>query len=104
MQTVSDDSFASEVLASDKPVLVDFWAEWCGPCKPLAVTLGEISEEMGEHITIAKLNMDENPQAPSTYGVRSAPTMMIFRNGEVVASLVGLQSKSKLVNWIKGAI
>ncbi|MCI4665327.1 MAG: thioredoxin TrxA [Neomegalonema sp.] len=97
---ISDASFEDDVLKSDKPVVVDFWAEWCGPCRTIAPALEEIATEMKEDVTIAKLNIDENPNAPSKYGVRGIPTLMLFKNGEVVATQVGAANKSKLADWI----
>jgi thioredoxin 1 len=101
--TVSDASFDTDVLSADELVLVDFWAEWCGPCKQIAPTLEEIASEMGGKVKIAKLNIDENPQVPSKYGVRAIPTLMLFKNGEVAGTQVGVQPKSRLVDWIKQA-
>ena len=101
---VSDDSFDSEVLKASGPVLVDFWAEWCGPCKQIGPSLEEISEEMGDKITVMKVNIDENPMTPSKYGVRGIPTLMLFKDGEVAATKVGALPKGKLVEWIQSAV
>ena len=96
----TDADFAADVLASDLPVLVDFWAEWCGPCKAIGPALEEISEAMGDKVTIAKLNIDENPSTPQTYHVRGIPTLLIFRNGEVAAEKIGAMPKSALEQWL----
>jgi len=101
---VSDDSFDADVLKSDKPVLVDFWAEWCGPCKQIAPALDEISASMGEKLTIAKINIDENPTTPTKFGVRGIPTLMLFKGGEVAATKIGAMPKNKLVEWIESVI
>jgi thioredoxin 1 len=101
---VSDDSFASDVLAAKGTVLVDFWAEWCGPCKQIGPSLEEISNEMADKITVAKINIDENPMTPSKYGVRGIPTLMLFKDGEVAATKVGALPKGKLVEWIQSSI
>jgi thioredoxin 1 len=103
-KAVTDSSFASDVLQSDKPVLVDFWAEWCGPCKMIGPSLEEISEELGEQVTIAKLNIDENPDAPGRYGVRGIPTMILFKNGAPAATKVGAAPKSQLKGWLQGEL
>ncbi|MEM6681209.1 MAG: thioredoxin TrxA [Pseudomonadota bacterium] len=102
--TISDDSFESDVLKSDTPVVVDFWAEWCGPCRQIAPALEEIASEMGDQVKIAKINIDHNPEAPTRYGVRGIPTMILFKNGEVQATKVGAQPKSKIVEWIEDNI
>jgi thioredoxin 1 len=96
----TDADFAADVLASDLPVLVDFWAEWCGPCKAIGPALEEISEAMGDKVAIAKLNIDENPSTPQTYNVRGIPTLLIFKNGEVAAEKIGAMPKSALEQWV----
>lgn len=101
---VSDDSFERDVLGATGTVLVDFWAEWCGPCKQIGPSLEEISDEMSEKITVAKINIDENPMTPSKYGVRGIPTLMLFKNGEVAATKVGALPKGKLVEWIQSSV
>ena len=103
-KSVSDDSFETDVLGADSPVLVDFWAEWCGPCKQIGPSLEEISDEMGDALIVAKVNIDENPMTPSKYGVRGIPTLMLFKDGEVAATKVGALPKGKLVEWIQSAI
>ena len=103
-KAVTDASFASDVLGADKPVLVDFWAEWCGPCKMIAPALEELSQTMGDKVTIAKLNIDENPDTPGKYGVRGIPTMLLFKNGEPVAQKVGALPKSQLAAWLEGVL
>ncbi|WP_336970958.1 thioredoxin TrxA [Sphingobium aromaticiconvertens] len=103
-KAVTDLSFQQDVLDSDKPVLVDFWAEWCGPCKMIGPALEEISEELTEKVTIVKVNIDENPEAPGKYGVRGIPTMLLFKNGEVSATKVGAAPKSALKGWLEGEL
>ncbi len=97
---VSDDSFADEVLNAEGPVLIDYWAEWCGPCKMIAPILDEIAEEYGGKLKIAKLNIDENPATPPKYGIRGIPTLMLFKDGNVEATKVGAVSKSQLTAFI----
>ncbi len=101
---VSDASFEEEVLKSDGPVVVDFWAEWCGPCKMIGPSLEEISEEMGEKVKVVKINIDENPSTPSKFGVRGIPTLMVFKDGEVKATQVGANPKGKIAEWIEASI
>jgi thioredoxin 1 len=103
-KTVTDQSFATDVLGADKPVLVDFWAEWCGPCKMIAPALDELSQTMADRVTITKLNIDENPDTPGKYGVRGIPTMLLFKNGEPVAQKVGAMPKSQLAAWLEGVL
>ena len=98
---VTDDSFDAEVLKSTKPIQVDFWAEWCGPCKQLSPILEEISNEMNDKVFFAKHNIDEQPNMPMKYGVRGIPTMLIFKGGELKATKVGATTKSNIVTWIK---
>ena len=103
-KAISDASFQADVLASDTPVLVDFWAEWCGPCKMIGPALEEISDELAGQVTIAKLNIDDHPDAPSRYGVRGIPTMILFKNGAPFATKVGAAPKSALKGWLEGEL
>ncbi len=100
-KTVTDGTFESDVVGADKPVIVDFWAEWCGPCKQIGPALEELSEQYGEQVTIAKVNIDENPETPGRLGVRGIPTLMVFKDGELKATKVGAAPKSELEAWIK---
>jgi thioredoxin 1 len=97
---ISDASFEQDVLRSDLPVLVDYWAEWCGPCKMIAPILDEVSRDYGDRVQIAKLNVDENQATAARYGVRGIPTLMLFRNGAMIASSVGALSKSQLTLFL----
>lgn len=101
---VTDDSFEAEVLKSDKPVLVDYWAEWCGPCKMIEPILNELAGKYEGRLKIAKLNIDDNPSTPPKYGIRGIPTLMIFKNGDVEATKVGALSKSQLTTFIDRSI
>jgi thioredoxin 1 len=101
---VSDESFEADVLRSTTPVVVDFWAEWCGPCRMIGPALEEISDELAGRVTVAKINIDEYPEWASKFNVRSIPTMMVFRDGELVATKLGAEPKSSIKGWIEGAI
>ena len=100
---VTDSSFDADVLKSSEPVVVDFWAEWCGPCRMIGPALEEISNEMAGRVKIAKVNVDENPQIASQYGIRSIPTLMLFKNGKHVDTKVGASPKGDLAKWIQKA-
>ena len=100
-KNVTDDNFDAEVIKSTKPILVDFWAEWCGPCKQIGPVLEEISNDMADQIVIGKINIDSSPNVPVKWGIRGIPTMLIFKNGELKATKVGATSKSNIVSWIK---
>ncbi len=97
---VSDESFERDVLQSKTPVLVDFWAEWCGPCKQIAPALDQISEELSGQVVIAKVNIEDSPTTPSRYGVRGIPTMMLFRDGQMASMKVGAMPKQKILEWL----
>ena len=101
---VSDSSFDTVVLRASEPVLVDFWAEWCGPCKMVAPFLDELATEMEGRVTVAKVNIDENPQTPMKYGVRGIPTMILFKDGQVAATKIGALPKSKLYEWVESVL
>ena len=101
---VTDTSFDEDVLQSSTPVVVDFWAEWCGPCKQIGPALEEISGEMDGKVKIAKVNIDDNPNTPSKYGVRGIPTLILFKDGEIADKMVGASSKTGIASWIESAL
>jgi thioredoxin 1 len=101
---VSDKSFQSDVLQSTEPVLVDFWAEWCGPCRAVGPVLEEVAGELKGKLKIVKLNVDENPETAAKYGIQSIPTLMIFKNGQMASRQIGAAPKAKIVQWITGAV
>ena len=103
-EAVTDDSFESDVLQASGPVVVDFWAEWCGPCKQIGPALEEIASEMDGKVKITKVNIDDSPNAPSRYGVRGIPTLLLFKDGEVVSKKVGAAPKGQLQAWIEDSI
>ena len=102
--SVSDASFDGDVLKGDGAILVDFWAEWCGPCKTIAPALEEIAKEMDGRVTVAKINIDDNPLTPQKYGVRGIPTLMLFKDGQVAATKVGAVAKSQLQDWVESVL
>ncbi|GAB7041329.1 MULTISPECIES: thioredoxin [Catenuloplanes] len=104
MESVTDKTFVSQVLQSDKPVLVDFWAEWCAPCRKVTPLLEEISQEMGDKVTIVKMNIDENPETAMAYRVMSVPTLTVFKGGQPVKSVAGAKPKGALINLIEDAL
>jgi len=101
---ISDENFVNNVLESKKPVLLDFWAEWCGPCKQIAPVLDDISEEMVDDLVIAKINIDQNPETPAKYGVRGIPTLMIFKDGQLIDTKIGSMSKNVIQDWINSIV
>jgi thioredoxin 1 len=101
---VSDQSFEADVLKAGGPVLVDFWAEWCGPCKMIAPALEDLASEMQGKLTVAKINIDENPSTPTRYGVRGIPTLMLFKDGQVAATKIGALPKQQLIDWVKSVV
>ena len=100
-KSVTDQSFQTDVLDADKPVLVDFWAEWCGPCRMIAPALEEIASELGDKVSIVKINIDENPDTPGKYGVRGIPTMLLFKGGQAVAQKVGAAPRGQIQQWLE---
>lgn len=100
----SDATFKQDVLESGIPVLVDFWAEWCGPCRMITPILEEVSKEIGEKIKIVKINIDQNPEVPAQFGVRSIPTLTLFKEGQAISTKVGVLPKGKIVEWILGSV
>ena len=101
---VSDKSFQTDVLEAKEPVLVDFWAEWCGPCRAVGPVLEEVAGELNGKLKVVKLNVDENPETAAKYGIQSIPTLMIFKNGELASRQIGASPKAKIVQWINGAV
>jgi thioredoxin 1 len=99
---ISDDSFSSDVLQADKPVLVDYWAEWCGPCKMIAPILDDVSKDYDGRVQVAKMNVDENSQIPAKYGIRGIPTLMLFKDGQLAATKVGAMTKAQLTAFLDG--
>ena len=103
-RATSDGTFEQDVLQASGPVLVDFWAEWCGPCKMIAPALEEIATEMDGRVTVAKINIDDNPHTPQKYGVRGIPTLMLFKDGQVAATKVGAVAKGQLMEWVESVV
>jgi thioredoxin 1 len=104
VKSISDDSFDAEVLTSAKPVIVDFWAEWCGPCKQVSSHFEALAEELGDKVQVVKLNIDDNPMTAGRFGVRGLPTFMIFQDGKVAATHLGAMSKSRMIEWMKETV
>ena len=104
MKQVTDSSFDADVLKAEGAVLVDFWAEWCGPCRQIAPALEDLSKDLAAKVTVAKLNIDENPGTPTKYGVRGIPTLIIFKGGQVAATKIGALPKSKLYEWVESVV
>lgn len=101
---VTDASFETDVLKANGPVLVDFWAEWCGPCKQIAPALDDLARDMAGQVIVAKVNVDENPSIPTKYGVRGIPTLILFKGGQVAATKIGMLPKTKLYEWVKSVL
>ena len=101
---VTDASFKTDVIESDAPVLVDFWAEWCGPCKTLGPILEKLSDDFHDKVEIKKINIDENPEAPANFGIRSIPTMILFKDGKIVDSKIGVSGEQDIKNWISSKL
>lgn len=104
LTNITDDSFENDVVKASAPVLVDYWAEWCAPCKQIAPALEEIAKEMDGRMAVAKMNIDENPTTPTKFGVRGIPTLMLFKDGQVASTKVGALPKSKIMEWIESVI
>ena len=104
VKSIKENEFESEVINSNKPVLIDFWAEWCGPCKEIGPILDEIADEMKDKIKVVKINIDENPNIPNKYGVQSIPTMIIFKKGAPISTKIGAAIRSELKTWIETSI
>ncbi|KAA6205444.1 MAG: thioredoxin [Candidatus Tokpelaia sp.] len=102
--TLTTANFEEKIAQADRPVLIDFWAEWCGPCKMIAPYLAEIAVELADKVQIAKVNIDESPELAAQYGVRSIPTLLMFKNGKVVDNMIGAAPKSRLLDWVKNAL
>jgi thioredoxin 1 len=102
--SVTDQNFEAEVLQADSPVVVDFWAEWCGPCKVMSPLVDQLASELGDKVKIVKVNIDENPNAPTRYGVRGIPTFMVFKGGQLVDTKVGSMSKTQLSDWVNSSV
>ena len=100
-KAITDESFETDIIKASIPTVVDFWAEWCGPCKQIGPVLEEISDEMKDEVVIAKHNIDEEPNSPTKYGIRGIPTMLLFKDGQLKATKVGATTKSNIVSWIK---
>lgn len=104
IKQINDSEFKTEVIDSSKPVIVDFWAEWCGPCKTLGPILEKLSDDFHDKVEIKKINIDENPESPANFGIRSIPTMILFKDGKVVDSKIGVSGEQDIKNWISSKL